>query len=430
MKDKFIVKGLNGEKKLFGKIKVNGAKNAILPIMSSSVLFEDGFSLNNIPDIEDVKRMFELLEDLGAKIENKTKDGFFINSKSIKNSDLNRNISERLRASVILTGPILTRFGRVSFPIPGGCVIGSRPIDFFVEGFKKMGAKISFKNDRYFIEAKNGKLQGAEIFFRAPSVTATETFIMAGLLAKGTTILKNSALEPEIEDLINFLILCGAKIKGAGTSTIEIKGGSLLKAKGKKYRAIPDRLETGSFLILGALCADNLEITNCNPEHIEVLIDILKDAGVPIKVGKDNIKIENNGNIKNKEYKSIGIKTKEYPGFPTDLQAPMVIFLTQSSGETLVFETIFEGRLNYVEDIIRMGADIIILDPHRVIVRGPNSLRARELESPDIRAGLAFIIATIVAKGESTINNIYLIDRGYENIEERLKKIGVDIKRI
>ena len=229
---------------------------------------------------------------------------------------------------------------------------------------------------------------------------------------------------------INFLVSCGAKIKGGGTTTIEIVGGTLLEAKGKKYIAMPDRIETGSFLILGALCAKDLEITNCNPNDIDILIEILKDSGVPIKVGKTSIKIEKNDKINNSQFKGSGIKTKEYPGFPTDLQAPMVIFLTQTTGESLVFETIFEGRLNFIEDITRMGADIILLDPHRAIVRGPKDLRARELESPDIRAGLAFVIATILAKGESVINNIYLIDRGYERIEERLIKIGVDIKRI
>jgi len=293
-----------------------------------------------------------------------------------------------------------------------------------------MGAETEFKNDRYYIKIKKVKIKRSrEFFFRAPSVTATETFMMAGIWAKGKTILKNVALEPEIKHLADFLISNGAKIKGAGTTTIEIEGGGILKEK-TIYKAMPDRIETGSFLILGVLCADNLEIVNCNPDDIGLLIEILKDAGVSLEIGKNTIKIKNNGNIKNKNFKGIGFKTKEFPGFPTDLQAPMVIFLTQTNGEALVFETIFDGRLNFVEDINRMGANILLLDSHRALVKGPSKLRGRVVESPDLRAGLAFIIAGILAKGDSIIDNIYLIDRGYERIEERLKKIGVDIKRI
>lgn len=431
MKDKFVIQGLNGKKTLSGKIKVNGAKNAILKVMASSVLFEDGIEMKNIPDIEDVKRLSELLGKMGVVVTKKNKGTYSIDTKKIKYCELDREISERIRASIVLTGPILSRFGEVSFPVPGGCVIGARPIDFFVEGFKKMGAEMEFKNDRYYIKTKTGKkLKGAEIFFRAPSVTATETFIMAGVLAKGKTVLKNCAIEPEIKNLADFLVSCGAKIKGAGTSTIEIVGGGLLRSKGKIYKAMPDRIEAGSFLIMGALCADNLEITDCNPKDIEILIEILKDAGVPLEIGKTTIKIKGNEKLKNKDFKSIGFKTKEFPGFPTDLQAPMVIFLTQATGESLVFETIFEGRLNFVEDINRMGANIILLDPHRALVKGPSFFRGREVESPDLRAGLAFIIAGILAKGESIIDNVYLIDRGYERIEERLQKIGVDIKRV
>lgn len=428
--DKFVIKGLNSKKTLSGKIKVNGAKNAVLKLMAASILFEDGVEAANMPEIEDVKRMGELLEDLGAKIEHKKKGHFYIDTKNLKKSDLNREISERIRASIVLTGPLLARFGKTTFPIPGGCVIGARAVDFFIDGFEKMGAKSVFKNGEYQIKAKRGGLVGAEIFLKTPSVTATETFIMAGVLAKGKTVIKNAALEPEIKHLADYLISCGAKIKGAGTSTIEITGSKLLESKNKKYKAMPDRIETGSFVVLGALCADNLEITNCNPKDIELVLEMLKESGVPLEVGKSTIKIKNNGKIKNKTFESFGFKTKEYPGFPTDLQAPMVAFLTQSSGEALVFETIFEGRLNFTEDLNRMGADIMMLDPHRVLIKGPCKLHGREVESPDLRAGLAFIIAGILAKGETIIDNIYLVDRGYERIEERLRGVGVDIRRI
>lgn len=430
MSDKFLIKGLNNKKILSGKIRVNGAKNAILKAIASSVLFEDGFKMTNIPAIEDVKRMFEIVGKLGVKVEKTGGENYSIDTKKIKGTDLDREIAERLRASIVLTGPLLARFGKVSFPVPGGCVIGARAIDFFIEGFEKMGASIEFKNNRYLIKAKGKKLKGMEMFLKAPSVTVTETFMMAGILAEGKTILKNTAQEPEIKHLADFLISCGAKIKGAGTTQIEITGGELLKGKNKIYKAIPDRIETGSFLLLGSLCADNLEITNCDPDNVGILISILKDAGVPLEINKSSIKIKNNSKIKNKEFKSVNIKTKEYPGFPTDLQAPMIIFLTQATGESLVFETIFEGRLNYVEDLVRMGADIRMLDPHRVIVKGPSTLRGRNMESPDLRGGLAFIIASIIAKGESIIENAYFVDRGYEKIEKRLRGIGVDISRI
>jgi len=428
--DKFKIKGLNGKKTLSGSIRVNGAKNAILKVMASSVLFTDGFKMSNIPEIEDIKRMGELLDFLGTSVKKIKDKEYIIDSSKIKETDLDRGISEKMRGSIVLTGPLLARFGKVSFPVPGGCVIGARPINFFIEGFEKMGAETEFKNNRYYIKTKKGGLRGTEIFFKIPSVTATETFMMAGVLAKGKTVLKNVALEPEIKNLADFLISCGAKIKGVGTSIIEIQGGKLLKGKNKTYKAMPDRIETGSFLILGSLCADNLEITHCNPEDIELLICMLKESGVPIEINKDTIKIKGNAKIKNKDFKSFNIKTKEYPGFPTDLQAPMVMFLTQATGDSLVFETIFEGRLNFVEDINRMGANILLMDPHRALVKGPTSLRGREVESPDLRGGLAFIIGGILAKGESIIDNVYLIDRGYERIEERLQEIGVEIERI
>ena len=431
MKEKFLIKGLNNQKKLSGKIRVNGAKNVVLKIIASSILFKDEIKMENVPEIEDVKRMFEIIEKLGAKVTKIRKNSYLINTKYINSFNIDKNIAERIRSSIILTGPLLSRFGEVTFPVPGGCVIGARPIDLYTDGFEKMGVKTTFKNGKYHMKVKKGKkLKGTKIFFKFQSVGATETFMLAGILAKGKTVLKNCATEPEIKNLAEFLISCGAKIKGAGTPTIEITGGKLLRGKKKIYKAMPDRLEAGSFLILGALCADNLEITNCNPNHIELLIELLKNSGVPIFVKKNSILIKNNGKIKNKNFKSVGIKTKEYPGFPTDLQAPMMIFLTQSSGESLVFETIFEGRLNYTEELTRMGADILMLDPHRVLVKGPTKLRGREVESPDLRAGLAFIIAGILAKGETIIDNIYLIDRGYEKIEKRLWKIGVNIKRI
>ena len=430
--ESLFIRGLSGEKKLGGEISVNTAKNAVLKAMTSSVLFEDEMTLVDVPNIEDVRRTAELLEGLGVKVKmTEDENGIsyrFVTSEDTS-TDINEEISKRLRASIVLTGPLLSRFGKVSFPHPGGDVIGARPIDLFLNGFEKFGAEVTHKDDHYEIRAKGGKLKGADIFFRAVTHTGTETMMMTAVLAEGKTTLKNCAMEPEVKDLADFLNECGARITGAGTSTIEIEGGEALRANGKEHRVIPDRLEAGSFLIFGALCADELVINNCNPDHLEALIELLRKSGVSIDTEADKIILKNNGKTPNKDFKAIDVKTHEYPGFATDLQAPMVVYLTQVSGESLVHETIFDGRLNYTNDLVRMGADIKMWDSHRVQVKGPASLTGRALGSPDIRAGLAFIIAASVAEGNSLINNVYHIDRGYEQIEKRLAKLGLDITR-
>lgn len=435
MHDSFRIQGLDGKKTLSGTVIINGAKNAILQAFAASLLFKDSATLSNVPIIEDTSRMVELLMELGVAISQKNDRTYTLEIPEQVETELPYELSRRLRASIVLTGPLLAREGEVTFPHPGGCVIGNRPIDIFLDGFMAMGATLEEKEKSYTLRAPIGKdgapkLKGAEIFMRVPSVTATQTFMMAAVLAEGTTVLKNAALEPETESLAAYLVKCGAKIKGVGTPTITIQGTGLLKGKGKTYKAPPDRIETGSFLVLGALAADNLTLKNCDPTHLEAVIEMLHRAGVNLEVGKDTIRIVNNGKVKNKSFQSFDIKTHEYPGFPTDLQAPAVVFLTQSSGEALVFETIFEGRLNYTEGLVRMGADIKMWDTHRVTVKGPTALRGRELEGPDIRAGLAYIIAGIIAEGESVIHNAYYIDRGYENIEGRLQAIGVSIERV
>lgn len=436
LKEHFIISGLAGKKKLSGKISVSGAKNSALKAMAASILFRDEVKLFNIPQIEDVARIADLLRELGAKVKIE-KDVCIISPENISSTDLASEISKRLRASIVLSGPLLARLGKVSFPHPGGCVIGERPIDIFLEGFEKMGAKISVENNdgrmRYVVTAEGKKLRGAEIFCRLQSVTVTETFMMAGVLARGETVIKNAALEPEINALAEFLNACGAKINGAGTSTITIKGGELLCGLGKKFVTPPDRIETGSFLILAILAGKDIEITNCDPRHLESMIELLHYSGVDLLIKKNSIHIresKSNKTSKKNICRSVNIRTHEYPGFPTDLQAPMVVYLTQVKGESLVFETIFEGRLNYTESLNRMGANIVMMDPHRVMVKGPTTLIGKELESPDLRAGLAFVIAAIIAKGESVIHNVYNIDRGYQDIEGRLRKLGVSIERV
>ena len=423
--DKFLIKGLNGKRKLKGEIEISGAKNAILKIMAASVVFKGDLEIKNVPQVQDVFRMTELLKDLGATVKKKGKNGLIINTDRIKKTLLKEEISKRMRASIVLAGPILARFGEVHFPHPGGCVIGERPIGMFLNGFRGMGAKDT-RDEKgiYHITAK--KLKGKSVFFNKTSVTVTETLLMSSILAKGTTVLKNVALEPEITSLVEFFISCGAKIKGVNTTTLEIEGGDLLEAK-EAYITIPDRIETGSYLIIGALTSNDLTIKNCNPLHLESLTSSLSFAGVKTEIGKDYIKVLDNSKIK---FKPLEIKTHEYPGFPTDLQAPITVFLTQTHGESTVFETIFENRFTYTKDLNRMRAKIRTWNPQKISVEGPTPLHRAKLRGPDLRAGLAFILAAIIAEGDSVIENAYYIDRGYENIKKKLSSIGVNIKRI
>ncbi len=426
MKDEFLIQGLAGKRLLKGEIPIRGSKNAVLPAMASSFLFSGPILLHNVPHIEDVLRMSELMSSLGAKVSAKNDRTLLISPESAHAHILDTAIAKRFRASILLSGPLLSRFGKVVFPYPGGCVIGKRPIDLFLQGFKKMGARVLERDEHFTLFAPKGKLSGADIFFKIQSVTVSETFIMAAVLARGVTVLRNVALEPEVTALAQFLLSNGARIEGIGTTTLKITGGAPLSPK-HSYDTIPDRIETGSFLLLGALSSDNLLISDCKPDHVRALIDVLRESGVIIKEGKDTLHVR--GWKKANTPLSLQIKTHEYPGFPTDLQAPLVVFFTQCKGENLVFETIFEGRLSYIEDLKRMGADIVMWDTQRALIKGVTPLKGRELDGPDIRAGLAFLIAAIVARGSSIINNVYYIDRGYERIEERLSAVGVSIER-
>ncbi|MDO8575146.1 MAG: UDP-N-acetylglucosamine 1-carboxyvinyltransferase [bacterium] len=448
--EKFLIKGLGGKKVLNGEIKINGAKNAGLKAIAGTFLFKDEVVLNNIPDTEDIKKLCKLLELSGAEIKKVKNGNIKISTKNVKNYELDGDTAKSMRASAVVTGPMLARYGKVIFPAPGGCVIGERPIDLLLNGYEKMGAKIELKNDKYIITASGGKLKGAEIFFNVQTVGGTETLMMAGVLAKGKTILRNCAMEPEIVNLAEYLVSCGAKIKGIGTTTMEIIGGGLLSSKGKVYKTIPDRIEAGSYLILGALCANNLRINKCEPKHLESLTNLLTESGVALEIGKDFIQIKNNGKIPNNKFRSFNIRTHEYPGFPTDLQAPIGVFLTQTTGEGIIFETIYEGRFKYAEELLKLGAEITIMNPREVLIKGGAPFKAlcnvgdnneidsennscescEELEAHDIRAGFATVIGALLAEGDSIIKGIRFIDRGYEKLEERLNSLGADIKRI
>lgn len=417
----FLVKGFSGRKPLRGELGVMGAKNSVLKAQAASLLFKEGILLRNVPLIADVMMMNKLLEKLGVQIKQSDERSFDLKAPAHLDTELDEETAKLFRSSIVLAGPILAREGRVSFTHPGGCVIGERPVDVFLDSFQKLGATIKRENGFYVLTAK--KLKGAEIFFKLPSVTATETLMMTAVLVNGTTVLYNCACEPEIVYLADFLNFSGAKISGAGTSTIVVSGGDLLE-KGV-FDTPPDRIEAGCFAIIAALCGKDLKIKGCNPMDMQATLFALEETGVKVTRAKDYVIIN-----APRLLKAVNIKTREYPGFSTDLQAPFSIILTQAEGRSLIFETVFEGRLNYLLDLERMGANIVLCDPHRAIITGRTKLRGRNMESPDLRAGLSFLIACMVAEGDSMVSNAYNIDRGYEKIEDRLNAIGADIKRV
>ncbi|MCX6792612.1 MAG: UDP-N-acetylglucosamine 1-carboxyvinyltransferase [Candidatus Falkowbacteria bacterium] len=416
---KFIIQG---QKPLQGEITVGGAKNAALKIIPAAILSQSAVVIKNTPDIEDVKRLLEIFADLGGTIE-KNDHQLTLKMEQISKKTIEAKFANKLRSSIMFVAPLLARTGEVMFPHPGGCVIGAglRPIDLFIDGFQAMGAKVEYKDSYYHISAK--RLKACEYFFTTVSVTGTESFIMAAVLAEGTSIIKNCAMEPEIVALAEHLNKCGAKITGAGTPTIKIVGVEALT--GGEIEIIPDRIEAGTFAILAAAARAQLTIKKCRPDHLEFLLTIFKKLGIIFEQGEDWLKIVEVPKI----LPAYNLKTHEYPGFPTDLQSPFTVLMTQATGTSIIHETIYDRRLLFTDMLTQMGANVTMCDPHRVVIQGPTPLRGRALTSPDLRAGISMIIAGAIAEGHTEIDNIYQIERGYEKIDERLKAIGLDIKR-
>lgn len=416
---KFIIKG---QKKLSGEIRVKGAKNLALKVIPAAILSSEPMTISNLPQIEDIGKSLQLISELGFSVK-KEGSNYVIEAKKPKTTDLPAKLADKFRTSVMFVGPLLARFKEVRFPHPGGCVIGAggRPIDLFLDGFRALGAEIKMEDRFYYIKAK--KLKGCKFFFSKVSVTVTESLMMTACLAEGKTILKNCAMEPEIKYLADYLNKCGAKISGAGTPNITIIG--VKHIKGGSIKIMPDRIETGSFAIMAAATNSEITIKDCDPSHIEVLLTIFKKIGINFEVGKNWLKIKKSENLK-----PYSIQTHEYPGFPTDLQSPYLVLMTQVKGNSLVHETIYDRRLIWTDMLSQMGANITMCDPHRVLVSGPSKLYGKKLISPDIRAGIGLVIAALMAKGDTEIDNIYQIDRGYEKLDERLRKIGADIVRV
>lgn len=416
---KFII---IGGKKLSGEIDVKGAKNAALKIIPATILSKETITITNIPKIEDVKKSFDLLQDLGADVDYQGSIAT-VNTNNINKTKLNPSLANKFRTSIMFVGPLLARFGEAKFPHPGGCVIGAgkRPIDLFLEGFKMFGADIDINEEYYHVKAN--KLKASEYLFPIISVTTTESLMMTATLVPGKTVLKNCAMEPEIVALADYLNTQGAKIDGAGSPTITIEG--VEKIGAGTFNIIPDRIETGSFALLAATTNSEIKINNCRPEHVLSLLNIFDKIGIHYEKGDDYLIIKKRGEIK-----PYSIKTHEYPGFPTDLQSPYLVLMTQAQGSCIIQEFIYDRRLIWTDMLSQMGANIIMCDPHRVVVSGPSKLYGKKLISPDIRAGIALLIAALIAQGKTEIDNIYQIDRGHEDIDERLRKLGVDIKRV
>lgn len=415
---------IRGGAPLKGDIRVSGAKNAALKIFPVALLTREPIRVVNVPEIEDVSRAGELVTALGHEVKKIRPGTIELCSRGNLCNALPEALVGKFRASVMFAGPLLAACGEVRFPHPGGCALGAggRPIDLFISGFKKMGARVAMRDGEYRMSAR--RLHGASIFFPKISVMGTESLMMTAAVAEGVTVLKNCAMEPEIPALAAYLNRAGAKIHGAGTPTITIRG--VKRLRGGEYRLIPDRLETGSFAMLGAAVkGSDITIRECDPSHLESLWALFDAIGVRYTLGKTSIHIRPSPHMK-----SVDVTTHEYPGFATDLQSPYTVLMTQAQGQSLIHETIYDRRLLYTDLLVQMGAQIVMADPHRVMVTGPTRLYGRKLVSPDIRAGIALVIAALAARGTTEIDNTYQIERGYERIDERLRGIGADIKRI
>lgn len=414
---KFVIQG---QKPLRGTISVSGAKNSALKIMAASILSEENWRLTNVPEIAEVSLMAESLRSLGAKVEHPKPNEYILNGAQINQTTLDPELTRKFRSSILLVAPLLARFREVEFGYPGGCVIGPRPINFFLDGYRAFGARIEEKEGMFHLSAP--KIIGTKFVFPWVSHTVTESLIMLASLAEGSSTLINAAAEIEVVALADFLNECGAKITGQGTAIINIEG--VKKIGGGQTVIIPDRQEAGTFAILGALAGDGITIENINPDHLEVFLKILEMAGIEFERQSDSLFVSAAKNIKPTE-----LRTHEYPGFSTDLQPPFTLLMTQAQGASLIHETIYEGRLLYADLLNQMGAKIIMCDPHRVVVNGPTRLCGRRIIIPDLRAGITMLIAALIASGASEIENIYQIDRGYESIEKRLANLGASISR-
>jgi UDP-N-acetylglucosamine 1-carboxyvinyltransferase len=419
--DKFVIRGGNP---LVGTVRISGAKNSALPCMAAAILTEDEVTLENIPQVRDIETERRLLVSMGAEVElgyGRAQHRTKICCKTLSDPEAKYEIVKTMRASSLVLGPLVARVGMARVAMPGGCAIGGRPIDLHIKGLEKMGATIT--QEHGYLEARADRLHGTHLVFDKITVTGTEDLLMAAVLAEGETLMENCAREPEVTDLAALLTAMGAKIEGAGTSTIRVQG--VTKLHGARYRINPDRIEAGTFLIAGAITSGDLIVANCNASHLSAVIAKLEEAGARIDIlGPDTVRVRNDGALK-----AADISTEEYPGFPTDMQAQYMALATQAEGVSTVKENIFENRFMHVQELVRMGANIKV-DGRAATVRGAAKLSAAAVMCSDLRASASLVLAALVADGESILDRVYHMDRGYERFEEKLRGVGAQIRRM
>jgi UDP-N-acetylglucosamine 1-carboxyvinyltransferase len=418
--DKFVIRG--GEP-LLGTVRVSGAKNAALPCMAAALLTDQPVILENIPQVRDIQTTRNLLAAMGAEVElgyGRAQHRTTIHCANLTTPEASYELVKTMRASTLVLGPLVARCGRARVSLPGGCAIGARPIDLHIKGLEQLGAKIT--QEHGYIEAKADRLKGAEVVFDKITVTGTEDLLMAATLAEGETVLQNCAREPEVADLADLLNKMGARIEGAGTPTIRVKGVS--KLKGAKHRIIPDRIEAGTFVLAAAMTGGDLNVASCDPSHLGALLGKLHEVGVKTKPSADSVRVMGDYPLT-----AADMSTEEFPGFPTDCQAQFMALATQAEGTSIITENIFENRFMHALELVRMGANIKI-EGRRAVVRGKTPLSAAAVLASDLRASASLVLAALVADGETIIDRVYHIDRGYEHIEEKLKGVGAQIRRI
>jgi UDP-N-acetylglucosamine 1-carboxyvinyltransferase len=413
--DKIVI---NGGKPLQGDVQISGAKNAALPVLTAALLTEGTCTFSNIPDLVDIKTTYKLLRNMGVEIEGDST--VKISAEKITHSVAPYDLVKTMRASILVLGPLVARMGHARVSLPGGCAIGARPVNLHIKALQDMGASVELHGG--YIEAKADRLRGANIYFDLPTVTGTENIMMAATLAEGTTVLNNAAREPEIVNLADVLTGMGARIKGAGTDVITITGVTSLS--GTEASIIPDRIEAGTFMIAAGMTRGEINVLGCNPQHLEALINKLRDTGMKITPVDGGLNVKAGPKIN-----SVDIKTLPHPGFPTDLQAQIMAYMTIGSGLSVITETVFENRFMHVSELMRMGADIVI-QGGSAVVRGVPTLFGAQTMATDLRASASLILAALVAEGATEISRVYHIDRGYENIEKKFSALGADIKRM
>lgn len=413
--DKIVIVG--GES-LRGDVRISGAKNAALPILASALLVGGWNTFHNIPDLMDIKTIRKLLNSLGVEIEGQ--GTLRINAGVITSCEASYDLVRTMRASILVLGPLVARMGEARVSLPGGCAIGARPVNLHIKALRALGAEVTLKDG--YVEAKATRLKGAEIYFDISTVTGTENIMMAATLAKGKTLLKNAAREPEVVNLAEVLIGMGARIHGAGSDVITIEGVERLHPA--EATVIPDRIEAGTFLIAAGITGGDVRILGCNPLHLDALIAKLRDAGMRIDVAEDSLRAAGGGTLR-----SVDVKTLPYPGFPTDLQAQIMALMAVAKGLSVITETVFENRFMHVSEMIRMGADIVI-QGKSALVRGVSKLHGAPVMATDLRASASLILAGLAAEGTTVLSRVYHIDRGYQQIEKKLSALGADIRRV